>query len=242
MPQIPDGIDFKEGAVLLFDKPLEWTSFQVVNKVRWLLCRKLEIKKLKVGHAGTLDPKATGLVVLCTGKKTKEIEKIQAGEKEYIATLKLGATTPSFDLESEEDEIFPTEHITSELIQETVDKFIGELDQVPPIFSAVKVQGKRAYTHARKGQEVELKSRKIIINEIEIVSFDCPELVIRVRCGKGTYIRSLARDLGKALGSGAYLTGLRRTEVLPYHVDNAWTIENFEKSLSELKLSDETSV
>jgi len=232
MIQQLSNIDFKTGAVLLFDKPLDWTSFDVVNKVRIMLCKKLNIKELKVGHAGTLDPKATGLVILCTGKATKTIDSIQAEDKEYIATLKLGATTPCFDLEKEEDFTYPVDHITRELIEEKLKDFIGEIEQVPPIFSAIKVDGKRAFDSARKGKELELKARKIVINEIEILRFELPELVLRVKCGKGTYIRSLARDLGESLECGAYLIGLIRTRSGENLLENAWSIENFEKSLA----------
>ncbi|NLU39140.1 MAG: tRNA pseudouridine(55) synthase TruB [Bacteroidales bacterium] len=225
-------MDFQEGAVLLFDKPLDWTSFDLVNKVRWLLCKKLHIKKLKVGHAGTLDPKATGLVIVCTGKATKTIDSLQAEEKEYIATLKLGATTPSYDLEKEEDKTYPTEHITPELVQEKLKTFTGEIDQVPPIFSAIKVDGKRAFEFARKGNDPLLDARKITLYSIEVVRFEMPELVLRINCSKGTYIRSLARDLGESLGSGAYLTGLIRTKSGAKMLENAFTIEKFEKSLA----------
>jgi len=232
MDQSLNGIDFQEGAVLLFDKPLDWTSFDLVNKVRWLLCKKLHIKKLKVGHAGTLDPKATGLVIVCTGKATKTIDSLQAEEKEYIATLKLGATTPSYDLEKEEDKTYPTEHITLELVQEKLKTFTGEIDQVPPIFSAIKVDGKRAFEFARKGNDPLLDARKITLYSIEVVRFEMPELVLRINCSKGTYIRSLARDLGESLGSGAYLTGLIRTKSGAKMLENAFTIEKFEKSLA----------
>lgn len=223
--------DFVSGETLLFDKPLDWTSFDVVNRVRYKICRKLGIKKLKVGHAGTLDPKASGLVILCTGKFTKKIESIQAEEKEYIATIKLGATTPSFDLESEEDQLFPTDHIDLELIQEKLKLFIGEIDQVPPIFSAIKINGKRAFNYAREGEELKLKSRKINIYNIEILDFNAPILRLKVNCGKGTYIRSLARDLGEKLNSGAYLVGLQRTKIGNHDLNNAWTVEDFEKKL-----------
>lgn len=222
-----DSFDFKNGEVLIFDKPLEWTSFNVVGKIRYKVCRYLGIKKLKVGHAGTLDPMATGLMVLCTGKATKKIEQLQGTEKEYIADLKLGATTPSFDIETEEDAQFPTEHIDLKSIEETLLQFIGEIDQTPPIFSAVKVNGRRAYDMARKGEEVELRSKKITIKEIEVLDFKEQHLKLRVVCGKGTYIRSLARDIGSALNSGAYLTGLRRTRVGEFSVDKAYTIESF---------------
>lgn len=226
--------DYIKGEILLFDKPLDWTSFDVVNRVRNMLCRKLKIKKLKVGHAGTLDPKATGLVVLCTGKATKNIDLIQAEEKEYIATLKLGAVTPSYDLETDESETFPTKHITHELIEEKLQQFIGKIEQVPPVFSAIKIDGKRAFDYARKGKELTLEARTIQIESIEIEHFELPWLTVKIHCGKGTYIRSLARDIGLALDSGAYLTGLRRTRNGNFLVENAWTIENFEKSLENL--------
>lgn len=232
MEENKEQVDFQAGTVLLFDKPLDWTSFDVVNRVRNMLCRKLEIKKLKVGHAGTLDPKATGLVIVCTGKATKQIDLIQAQEKEYVATLKLGATTPSFDLESEEDAQFPTEHITQELIEQVLPNFLGEIDQVPPVFSAIKVNGKRAFDYARKGAEIELKSRKIVVKSITIERFEMPELELRIACGKGTYIRSLARDLGEELNSGAYLIGLRRTAIGENRVENAWTLEQFQEQLA----------
>ncbi|QZT36211.1 tRNA pseudouridine(55) synthase TruB [Halosquirtibacter xylanolyticus] len=228
-----DSFDFKDGEVLAFDKPLEWTSFNVVGKVRHKICRYLGVKKLKVGHAGTLDPMATGLMVLCTGKATKKIEQIQGTEKEYIAELKLGATTPSFDVESEEDAEYPYQHINREIIDKVLPQFIGEIDQVPPIFSAVKVNGRRAYDLARKGEEIELRSKKITIKEIEVLEFKEQHLSLRVVCGKGTYIRSLARDFGEALESGAYLTGLRRTRVGDFKVDQAYTIEDFCSFLDE---------
>ncbi len=225
-------LDFISGEILLIDKPLDWTSFDVVNKIRSKLGYKLNEKKLKVGHAGTLDPKATGLVIVCTGKKTKTIDLIQATEKEYIATIKLGATTPSFDLETEEDSNSSTEHVTLETISESLNTFIGETDQVPPVFSAIKVNGKRAFSYARKGKEVELESRKIKIDEIKILEFNVPYLVLRINCSKGTYIRSIARDLGEKLGCGAYLTGLRRTKIGDYNVEDAMTIDDFEKNIS----------
>ena len=234
MKQDIHSIDFQEGAVLLFDKPLDWTSFDVVNKVRWLLCRKLKVKKLKVGHAGTLDPKATGLVVVCTGKATKMIEQLQATEKCYRATLKLGATTPSFDCETDEDVSFPTEHITRSLVEEVITRFVGEIEQIPPVFSAIKINGKRAFDYARKGKELELDARKVTIFEIMVESFELPELKLMIRCSKGTYIRSLARDIGLALSSGAYLTGLQRTRSGEQNLDEAWSIESFEQAIQTL--------
>ncbi|MCF8357660.1 MAG: tRNA pseudouridine(55) synthase TruB [Prolixibacteraceae bacterium] len=224
-------MDFISGAVLPFNKPLDWTSFDVVNKIRRDICIKLGIKKLKVGHAGTLDPKATGLVILCTGRATKKIESIQAEEKEYTATLKLGATTPSFDLETAEDEQYPTKHITRKLIEETLKKFKGEIEQVPPVFSAIKIEGKRAFNYARKGKELNLEPRNVFIKEIKILSLKEEKLSLKVKCGKGTYIRALARDIGEALNSGAYLTALERTRVGNYLLEDAWNIENFKKSL-----------
>ncbi len=226
--------DFVSGEILLFDKPLDWTSFDVVNRVRYKLCRKLNIKKLKVGHAGTLDPKATGLVVLCTGKSTKKIEAIQSEEKEYIATVKLGATTPSSDLETEEDQTFDTSHLTLDIIKETLNKFIGETQQIPPVFSAIKVNGKRAFHYARNGEELKMKARTVQIHEIEIIRFDNPELEIKINCGKGTYIRSLSRDIGKSLNNGAYLIGLRRTQIGENDVKDAWSITEFENYLENM--------
>lgn len=206
-------MDFIEGEVLYVNKPLTWTSFNVVSKIRWKLVKSLKLKKLKVGHAGTLDPMATGVMIICTGKATKRIESFQYQTKEYIATLKLGATTPSFDLELPEDAAFPTQHITAELVQSVLPGFVGEIMQVPPIFSAVKVDGKRAYNYARDGQEVELKAKSLVIDEIEMIDFNDCILKIRVVCSKGTYIRALARDIGLALNSGAYLVGLQRTRI-----------------------------
>lgn len=228
------GLDFISGEILLFNKPLDWTSFDVVNRVRYLLCQKLGIKKLKVGHAGTLDPKATGLVVLCTGKATKKIESIQAEEKEYIATVKLGATTPSSDLETAEDQTFDTSHITHELIEQKLLDFKGDIQQVPPIFSAIKVNGKRAFNYARNGEELQMKARPVYISAIEILRFENPELEIKINCGKGTYIRSLARDIGESLNNGAYLLALQRTRIGAQNVSDAWSLADFEKSLSEM--------
>jgi len=219
--------DFQKGEVLVFDKPLDWTSFDLVQKIRNNICRKMKIRKLKVGHAGTLDPKATGVMILCTGKATVKIESIQAEEKEYIATLKLGATTPTFDLESEEDKYFETSHITEELFKETINRFVGTIEQVPPTHSAVKIDGKRAYEFARKGVAVELKSKVLVIKEIELMEFRNIEVELRIVCSKGTYIRALARDIGVALNSGAYLIGLRRTRVGNIHVNQALDINEF---------------
>lgn len=224
--------DFQRGEVLLFDKELDWTSFDLVRKLRNFLCRQTGIKKLKVGHAGTLDPKATGLMIVCTGKETKNIDLIQAKEKEYVATIKLGATTPSFDLETAEDATFPTDHLTMEFVSEKLKDFIGELDQVPPIFSAVKVEGKRAYEHARKGNEIILQPKKITISELEIINFSEEKIVLRIVCSKGTYIRSLARDLGIALNSGAYLVGLCRTRIGNLKLEEAWDLQKFLKKFS----------
>lgn len=206
-------MNFIEGEVLYFDKPLKWTSFQLVAKIRYILSKKLKVKKLKVGHAGTLDPLATGVMIICTGKATKRIEEFQYQSKEYIATLKLGATTPSFDLEKEVDATYPTEHITREMVERTLETFVGTIEQVPPTFSACKIDGKRAYDLARKGEEVALKPKTLVIDEIELIECRLPVIKIRVVCSKGTYIRALARDIGQALGSGAHLTELIRTRV-----------------------------
>lgn len=208
-------MDFKEGEVLYFNKPLGWTSFKVVGHARYHICRAIGQKKLKVGHAGTLDPLATGVMIVCTGKATKRIEEFQYHTKEYVATIRLGATTPSFDLEHEIDAVYPTEHITRELVEQTLQRFTGEIWQTPPAFSACMVNGKRAYDLARKGEEVELKPKLLVIDEIELLDCDLtvPEIKIRVVCSKGTYIRALARDIGQALQSGAHLTALERTRV-----------------------------
>lgn len=225
--------EYAAGRILAFDKPLAWTSFQLVGKVRWLLCRHLGVKKLKVGHAGTLDPLATGVMLIATGKATKRIEELQQGRKEYVATLQLGATTPSYDLEHPVDQTFPTEHINETLIQEILPQFQGPIMQVPPIFSACKVEGKRAYDLARKGQEVELQAKPITIHSLTIENFDSEsmQLTLRVECSKGTYIRSLARDLGEALHSGAHLIALRRTRVGDYTEQQCLSIEQFEEAL-----------
>ena len=213
-------MDFKEGEILCFDKPLGWTSFKVVGHARYHLCRYLGVKKLKVGHAGTLDPLATGVVMVCTGKATRRIEELQAHTKEYVATLRLGATTPSYDLEHEIDAVYPTEHIDRPMVEEVLQRFVGEIEQVPPAFSACMVNGTRAYDLARKGQEVELKPKKLVIDEIELLDCSLPDITIRVVCSKGTYIRALARDIGQALQSGAHLTALRRTRVGDVRVED----------------------
>lgn len=206
-------MDFISGEILYINKPLHWTSFTLVKKLRNRLCRKLGVKKLKVGHAGTLDPLATGVMIICTGKKTKLIESFQYQTKEYVATIKLGETTPSFDLETQVDGTFPISHITRELVEEKLKGFVGEIYQIPPVYSACKVEGKRAYEFAREGQDVELKPKLLAIDEIELLAYNLPLIEIRVVCSKGTYIRALARDIGLALGSGAHLTGLERTRI-----------------------------
>lgn len=239
---------FQKGQILLIDKPLTWTSFNVANKIKWLIKQKFNIKKIKVGHAGTLDPLATGLLVICTGKFTKKINEIQAAEKEYTGVITLGATTPCYDLEKDIDEEFPTEHITEELIQETAKSFLGEQEQIAPIHSAKKVDGKRAYEYARKGEEVKLKSNIITIKEIEVELCDLPHIEVvegskinqakpykkgvhvrfRIVCTKGTYIRSIARDFGLRLNSGGHLSELRRTRIGEYKIDNATSIDDFQ--------------
>lgn len=230
-------MDFIEGEILAFDKPLHWTSFDVVNRVRGMLCRRLGVKKLKVGHAGTLDPLATGVVIVCTGKQTKRIDELMNHTKEYIATLQLGATTPSFDLEHPIDATYPTAHISRERINEVLPTFMGEQWQIPPVYSAVKINGKRAYEYARKGQQdtIDIKPKLLVIDEIQTLEFDEQkmQLTIRVVCSKGTYIRALARDIGQRLQSGAHLIALRRTRVGDYSVDNCMTIEQFEQLINE---------
>lgn len=221
---------FQEGQILLIDKPLTWSSFQAVNKIKYALIKNLNLpKKFKIGHAGTLDPLASGLLIICTGKFTKKISELQGQIKEYTGTITLGATTPSYDLETEINETFPTDHITEELLFETTKQFIGEIDQFPPVFSALKKDGKRLYEHARAGEEVEIQSRKVEIMEFEITRINLPEVDFRVVCSKGTYIRSLAFDFGKALNSGGHLTALRRTKIGDFSVDNAIEPLPFEK-------------
>lgn len=227
--------EFLDGQMILVDKPLEWTSFQVVNKIRWLLRKQFNLRKIKVGHAGTLDPLASGLLILCVGKMTKKIDEYQAQDKEYTATVLLGATTPSYDAETEVDETFPTEHIDEDLINEAVQKFIGTIQQQPPIFSALKKDGKRLYEYARKGEIVDIPTREIGIETFEITRVALPEVDFRVVCSKGTYIRSLAHDFGKALGSGGYLAGLRRTKIGLFDVDDSQSIEEIEEYIKSLE-------
>lgn len=231
MTNLKKTYDFLGGEILLFDKDLNWTSFDLVQRVRNSLCRRMGIKKMKVGHAGTLDPLATGLMILCTGKATKKIEKLQSGKKEYLATLKIGATTPSFDLETEEDQTFDFSHVNNELLSETLKKFEGEIDQVPPIFSAIKVKGKRAFEYARNGEELKLQPKKIVIEKVDIESIELPLVKIKIVCSKGTYIRALARDIGEELNCGAYLTELRRTKIGHYKIEDAIKIDFFSENL-----------
>jgi len=227
MTNTQSSIDFVSGQVLLIDKPLEWTSFQVVNKLRWAIKKQFNLKKIKVGHAGTLDPLATGLLIICTGKFTKRIEEFQAQVKEYTGTFTIGSTTPSFDLETEIDKHFPTDHLTEEVIKSTASQFIGIIEQKPPIFSAIKKNGKRLYELARAGETTEIKSRKVTIDTFEITNIDLPKIEFRVVCSKGTYIRSLANDFGIALKSGAHLSSLRRTKIGNFSVDKAYSIDSF---------------
>ena len=224
-------MNFQEGVILAFDKPYRWTSFDVVGKVRWMICRHLGVKKLKVGHAGTLDPLATGVLIVCTGKATKRIEELQAGTKEYLATIRLGATTPSYDLEKPIDATYPTVHITREMVEQVLERFKGKIEQVPPTFSACKVDGKRAYKMARKGDEVELKPKTLVIDEIELTECNLPDITIRVVCSKGTYIRALARDIGQALESGGHLIALRRTRVGDFKAQDCLNPEQFKEWL-----------
>lgn len=224
--------DYLAGQVLLIDKPLHWTSFQVVNKLRWEIRQAFNIKKIKVGHAGTLDPLATGLLVICTGKKTKEINIYQGQIKEYTGTLVLGSTTPSFDLETEIDNTYPTKHISEDLIHKTTSQFVGDIQQFPPVFSAIKKDGKRLYEFARAGETVDIKSRTVSISEFEITKISALQVDFRVVCSKGTYIRSLAHDFGKALNSGAHLSALRRTKIGNFNVDNGMSIDTFIKGLN----------
>ena len=225
---------FEEGQVLLFDKPLYWTSFDLVNKVRIMIRSRFKIKKIKVGHAGTLDPLASGLMIIRTGKATKRISEFSDPDKEYIATFHFGETTPSFDLETETNGSYQTDHITEELVREVLIGFLGEQKQLPPMHSAKFIEGKRAYDYARKGESRELKPVIVVFREIELLSFGMPEIKIRIVCSKGTYIRSFARDLGMALKSGCYLSALERCSIGDFHLKNAWNIEKFEKYLEQL--------
>ncbi len=230
-------MDFITGEIIGIDKPLGWTSFDAVKRIRGAIQRRLHVKKFKVGHAGTLDPLATGVLIICTGRATRRIEELQNGDKEYVATIRLGATTPSYDLETQIDREFPWEHITREQIEEVLPGFIGKIMQVPPVFSAVKVEGKRAYNLARKGKEVELKAKPLEIKEMEILSCNLPEVVLRIVCSKGTYIRAIARDLGEALGSGAHLTALRRTRVGRVKAEDCWSVEEAIERIATAELT-----
>ena len=233
-------LDFKEGEILYFNKPLGWTSFKLVGHVRYHICRRMGVKKLKVGHAGTLDPLATGVLIVCTGKATKRIEEFQYHTKEYVASIRLGATTPSYDLEHEIDATYPTEHITREAVERALQQFIGEIQQIPPAFSACMVNGKRAYDLARKGQDVELKPKLLVIDEIELLECHLPDIKIRVVCSKGTYIRALARDIGLALESGAHLTALERTRVGNVRVEECLDPRTFKEWIDaqEVKITE----
>jgi tRNA pseudouridine55 synthase len=225
------GQEWLDGQILVFDKPYLWTSFFLVKKVRGLLSRRYHLKKLKVGHAGTLDPLATGLMIIAVGKATKRIDELQAGEKEYLATIRLGATTPGFDLEKEIDAVFRYEHITVEMIEEALKNLTGDIDQIPPVYSAKKVEGERAYDKARRGEFQELEAKRVQIKEIEFLGYSVPDVRVRIVCSRGTYIRSIARDLGFSLGSGAHLTELRRTRSGDFTLDNALIFEDFQKKL-----------
>ena len=229
-------MDFIEGAILHIDKPLTWTSFQLVAKVRYLLCKKLGIKKLKVGHAGTLDPLATGVMILCTGKATKQIDLFQHQTKEYVATLEIGATTTSHDLEKPIDQRFDYSHVTREMVENVLPRFLGRIEQVPPSFSACKVDGKRAYDLARKGELVELKPKVLVIDELELVHCELPVITLRVVCSKGTYIRALARDIGEALGCGAHLTGLCRTRIGDVRLEECYSMDSIEEWINALDI------
>lgn len=229
-------MNFLNGEIVYIDKGYRLTSFKAVAKVRYLISKKIGVKKLKVGHAGTLDPLATGVLIICTGKATKKIDQLQAHTKEYVAGLKLGATTPSFDMEHPEDQTYPVEHITEELVEETLQKFVGEIQQVPPAYSACMIDGHRAYELARKGKDVPLKAKTLVIDEIELLECELPYIKIRVVCSKGTYIRALARDIGEALNSGAYLTSLRRTRVGDVKVEDCLQLEDFEEWLNNQEI------
>lgn len=230
-------MDFITGEIIGIDKPLGWTSFDAVKRVRGAIQRKLNVKKFKVGHAGTLDPLATGVLIICTGRSTKDIERLQNGTKEYIATIRMGATTPSFDMETEIDAHYPWEHISEDMVREILPKFTGHIMQIPPVYSAVKVDGKRAYKYARKGKDVELKAKALIIEELELLQSTLPDLQLRIVCSKGTYIRALTRDIGEALGSGAYLTALCRTRVGDIELKDCLSVDEAVKKISECEVT-----
>lgn len=233
---VKDEMDFISGEIIGIDKPLKWTSFDAVKRIRGAIQRKLNLKKFKVGHAGTLDPLATGVLIICTGRATKEIERLQNGTKEYVATLRLGATTPSYDLETEINATYPTGHITLDKVREVLPRFTGGIMQVPPVYSAVKIDGKRAYKFARKGKEVELKAKALQIDELELLPSELPELNLRIVCSKGTYIRALARDIGEALCSGAHLTALRRTRVGEIKITDCLSVDEAVKGIQDCRL------
>lgn len=236
-------MNFLAGETILVDKPYGWTSFDVVKRIRGVMLRRMGVKKMKVGHAGTLDPLATGVMIIVSGKSTKLIEQLQSGVKEYIATIALGATTPSYDLETEIDARYPTAHISRELVGEVLTKFTGRIEQVPPAFSACKIDGKRAYKMARKGDTVELKPKILVIDEIELLEYSPESITIRVVCSKGTYIRALARDIGAALGSGGHLTALRRTRVGDVTIDRCLSLDDAVSMLREVEIeTDDDSV
>ena len=225
---------FEEGQVLLFDKPVYWTSFDLVNKVRIIIRSTFGIKKIKVGHAGTLDPLASGLMIVCTGKATRKIDDFRDLDKEYVATIHIGETTPSFDLETETDNRYPTDHITEEMVKDVLAGFLGEQKQLPPMYSAKLISGKRAYEFARKGIEKKLDPVTVFFKEIELLSFEIPEIKVRLLCSKGTYIRSFARDFGTALKSGGYLSSLERTAIGVYHVRNAYSLDKFQEYIEQM--------
>lgn len=229
-------MNYLQGEIFKIDKPLGWTSFDAVKRLRSAMLRRMGIKRMKVGHAGTLDPLATGVMIVVTGRNTKLIDSLQAGVKEYVATIALGATTPSFDLETEIDAHYPTDHITRQLVEDTLTRFKGEIDQIPPAFSACKIDGRRAYKMARKGEEVELKPKRLVIDDIELVDFQPTSITVRVVCSKGTYIRALARDIGQALGSGGHLTALRRTRVGDVSIDDCLTLDQAVKLIKTAPL------
>lgn len=230
-------MDFISGEIIGIDKPLGWTSFDAVKRIRGAIQRRLQVKKFKVGHAGTLDPLATGVLIICTGRSTKRIDELQSGDKEYVATLRIGATTPSFDLETEIDREMPWEHITREDVVRILPQFTGRIMQVPPVFSAVKIDGKRAYSFARKGKDVELKAKPLEIKELELLDFQPPSLTIRIVCTKGTYIRALARDLGESLGCGAHLTALRRTRVGKVRIEDCLQVNEAVEKIATAELT-----